>query len=154
LARKQSQRNRGKSPNRGKGTTREKFQKSRGEAGGFNSQTDRGGSSRGGYSRGRNPFPRGRGRGRGGEVKCYACGKTGHMSWECPENKNAGVREAHISEAQQRNVETEMKEEAVEEGRSLMMRKSLVKPKKRYENQSRETIYSELLARPKTEYAR
>jgi hypothetical protein len=35
LARKQSQRNRGKSPNRGKGTTREKFQKSRGEAGGL-----------------------------------------------------------------------------------------------------------------------
>jgi hypothetical protein len=25
---------------------------------------------------GRNYFPRGRGRGRGGEVKCYACGKT------------------------------------------------------------------------------
>jgi hypothetical protein len=45
-------------------------------------------------------------------VKCYACGKTWHMSWECPERKNAGVKEAHISEAQQRNVETEMKEEA------------------------------------------
>jgi hypothetical protein len=102
LARKQSQRNRGKSPNRGRGTTREKFQKSRGEAGRYNSQTERGGSSRGGYYGGRNPFPRGRGRGRGGEVKCYACGKTGHMSWECPEKKNAGVGEAHISEAQKR----------------------------------------------------
>jgi hypothetical protein len=52
------------------------------------------------------------------------------MSWECPENKNAGVREAHISEAQQRNVEMEMKAETTEEGRSLMMRKDLVKPEK------------------------
>jgi hypothetical protein len=52
------------------------------------------------------------------------------MSWECPENKTAGFREAHITEAQQKIVETETKEEVVEEGRSLMMRKSLVKPGK------------------------
>jgi hypothetical protein len=32
-------------------------------------------------------------------VKCYAYGKIGHMSWECPEKKNAEVREDHISEA-------------------------------------------------------
>jgi hypothetical protein len=31
---------------------------------------------------------------------------------------------------QQRNVEYKIKEEEIEEGRSLMMRKSLVKPKK------------------------
>jgi hypothetical protein len=39
-------------------------------------------------------------------VKCYAYGKTWHMSWECPENKNAGVGKDRISEAQKRNVET------------------------------------------------
>jgi hypothetical protein len=32
-------------------------------------------------------FSRGRGRRGGGELRCYVCGKTGHMSWECPEKK-------------------------------------------------------------------
>jgi hypothetical protein len=44
---------------------------------------------------------------RGGEVRCYACRKTGHMSWECPEKNKEGGGEAHISEAQKRNVEAE-----------------------------------------------
>jgi hypothetical protein len=39
LARKHSQQNREKSPNRGRGTIREKFQKLRGEAGKYNNQT-------------------------------------------------------------------------------------------------------------------
>jgi hypothetical protein len=39
-------------------------------------------------------------------VKCYAYGKTRHMSWECPERKKEGG-EAHISEVQKRNVEAE-----------------------------------------------
>jgi hypothetical protein len=42
-------------------------------------------------------------------VKCYICGKIGHMPWECLEKKNARVGEAHISEAHKRNVETNMK---------------------------------------------
>jgi hypothetical protein len=69
LARKKSQQNRGKSPNRGRGTVKEKFHKPREEARRYHSQTERGGSSRGGHYGGRNSFPIGRGRGRGGEVK-------------------------------------------------------------------------------------
>jgi hypothetical protein len=61
-------------------------------------------------------------------VKWYAYGKTRHMSRECPERKNTGGGEAHISEAHKNNVETEMKEKYAEEGRSLMMRKVLVNP--------------------------
>jgi hypothetical protein len=39
MTRKQSHRNRGKIPIKGRGINREKFQKFIGEAGGFNSQT-------------------------------------------------------------------------------------------------------------------
>jgi hypothetical protein len=67
---------------------------------------------------------RGRGRSRGGEVICYACGKTRHVSWECLKKKKEGGGEAHISEAHRRNVEAE----GVEDGTSLMLRKVLLKP--------------------------
>jgi hypothetical protein len=53
------------------------------------------------------------------------------MSWECPERKKEGGGEAHISEAQKRNVESE----AVEDGKSLMMRKVLLKPEKEVEKE-------------------
>jgi hypothetical protein len=43
------------------------------------------------------------------------------MSWDCPERKKGG--EAHISEAQKRDAETE----GAEDGRSLMMKKVLLK---------------------------
>jgi len=59
-------------------------------------------------------------------VKCYDFGKTGHMSWEFPDKKKEGGGKFHIFEEHKRNVE----EKEVEEGRSLMMRKVLVKPKK------------------------
>ena len=56
---------------------------------------------------------------------CYARGKTGHMFWECLEKKKEGGGEAHILEAQRRNVEAE----GEEDGTSLMLRKVLLKPK-------------------------
>ena len=46
------------------------------------------------------------------------------MSWECPERKKEGGGEAHISEAHKQNVE----EKDAEDGRSLMMKKVLLKP--------------------------
>jgi hypothetical protein len=45
------------------------------------------------------------------------------MSWECPEKKKEGGGEAHISEAKRRDVEAE----GAEDGRSLMLRKFLLK---------------------------
>jgi hypothetical protein len=45
------------------------------------------------------------------------------MSWECPERKKEGG-ENHISESQKMNVE----EEGAEDGRSMMLRKVLLKP--------------------------
>jgi hypothetical protein len=129
LARKQSQRNRGGNSSRGKGTNKEKSQKPKHEAGKQHNHPEKGGSSREGKHGGRSSFPRGRGRARGGEVRCYACGKTGHMSWECPERKkDTKGGEAHISEAQ-KHVEAE----ATEGGKNLMMRKVLLKPEKEVE---------------------
>jgi hypothetical protein len=46
------------------------------------------------------------------------------MLWECPEKNKEGGGEAHISEAQRRDVE----EEGAEDVRSLMLRKVLLKP--------------------------
>jgi hypothetical protein len=57
-------------------------------------------------------------------MRCYACGKTGHMSWECLERKKE-EGEAHISEAQKLNFEAE----GVEDGIYWMLRKVLLKPK-------------------------
>jgi hypothetical protein len=54
-------------------------------------------------------------------VRCYACGKTRHMSWDCPERKKGG--EDDISEAHKRDAETK----GVEDGRSFMMKKVLLK---------------------------
>jgi hypothetical protein len=75
LARKQSQRNRGRSPSKGKGVSHDKAQKSKDGIEKPHSHSERGGSSRGRQGGGRSSS-RGRGRSRGGEVRCYACGKT------------------------------------------------------------------------------
>jgi len=44
-------------------------------------------------------------------VKCYTCGKTRHVYLDYAYRKNIGGGEAHISKAQKKNVEKEMKEE-------------------------------------------
>jgi hypothetical protein len=77
LAKKHSQQNKGQSLNIGKGVAQDKAQKPKCEAEKPHSHPERGGSSRGRHAGGRNSFPIGRGRGRGGEVRCYACGKQG-----------------------------------------------------------------------------
>jgi hypothetical protein len=88
LARKQSQRGRGKIPaqNKNKGVTHDKAHKSKDETKKPHSHSERGGSSRERQGGGRSSS-KGRGRREQGEVRCYACGKTRHMSWECPEKK-------------------------------------------------------------------
>jgi hypothetical protein len=62
-------------------------------------------------------------------VKFFVCGKIGHKSYECPDRKKYGG-ETHIVEAQGWNVEVE----DAEGGRSLIMRKVLLKPEKEAEN--------------------
>ena len=100
LARKQSQRGRGKRsvPSKNKGFNRDRAHQSKEEAEKPHNHSERGESFRGRQSGGRS-YSRGRGRSRGGEVRCYSCGKTWHMSWECLEKKKQGGGKAHISES-------------------------------------------------------
>jgi hypothetical protein len=76
LARKQSQQNRGRILNIGKGVSHDKTQNPKGEIEKTHSHSERGGSSQRRKSGGRHSFPRGRGRDRGGDIGCYAYGKT------------------------------------------------------------------------------
>jgi hypothetical protein len=62
-------------------------------------------------------------------VKCFVCGKNGHKYYECLDRKKEGG-ETHIAEAQRQNVEVE----DAEGGRSLMMRKVLLRLEKEAEN--------------------
>jgi hypothetical protein len=150
LSRKQGQRGRGRNHPRGKAIGQEKYQKPKEEWKKPQGRVERGGTSqRGPYieQRGQhiekrgdyadaNTFPhtRGRGRGRGGVITCFTCGKNGHRSFECPEKKKDGG-ESHITKVQRRDVETE----GTEGGRSLMMRKVLLRPGKEVEDSSQRT---------------
>ena len=100
LAIKQIQQGRGKTPTQviHKGVIHDKAHKSKGESEKPHSHLERGGSSRGRHGGGRSSS-RGRGRSRGGEVRFYACGNIGHMSWECPDKNKEGRGQAQISEA-------------------------------------------------------
>jgi hypothetical protein len=62
--------------NIGKGVAQEKEHNPKDEAKKPHSHSERGGSSRERKSGGRNSFPIGRRRDKGGEVRCYAYGKT------------------------------------------------------------------------------
>ena len=62
-------------------------------------------------------------------MKCFVYEKIIHKSYECPDKKNDGG-ETHIVEAQGQNFEAK----DVEGGRSLMMRKVLLKPEKEAKN--------------------
>ena len=79
--------------------------------------------------RGRRSFQRGRGRDRNHEVRCYTCGKTGHMSWDCPEGD---ARQGNVQIAQVENEQRVPDDhvEVLEVGEALLMRRNLLKPSK------------------------
>jgi hypothetical protein len=151
LNRKQSQRGRGRNHPRGKSIAQDRYQKPKEDWKKPQTRTERGGTSQRGqqYAEQRrqhteqrgdyadsNTFPRtrGRGRGRGGVITCFTCGNNGHKSYECPDKKKEGG-EAHIAEAQRRDVEAE----DAEGGRSLVMCKVLLTPEKEVESSAQRT---------------
>jgi hypothetical protein len=98
LARKQGQISRGRSQRRGKEVSQDRIHKPKEEENKPHIHLERGGSSQGRQTADKNSFPqdRGRGRGRGGEIKCFVCGKIEHKSFECPNRKRYGGKD-HIS---------------------------------------------------------
>jgi hypothetical protein len=151
LSRKQGQRGQGRSQPRGKEIAQERTQKPKEEWKKPQGRIERGGTSQQGQphveQRGQqndqqgdyadaNTFPRtrGRGRGRGGVITCFTCGKNGHGSFECPEKKK-DVGEAHITEAQKRDAETE----DAEDESLLGMHKVLLTPEKEVESSVQRT---------------
>eukprot|EP00253_Pinus_taeda_P017000 PITA_17000 len=120
ILRKLSQRNRGKSLARGRGTTRPRGQQHQHEAGSSISRPpQRGESNRGRF------VPRGGGRRR--DVWCYTCGEWGHMSWDCPHNKPTRQRNANVAKAKPEPPRLMEKEEPPEEGESLLWRRTLLR---------------------------
>ena len=94
LLRKQNHKNKGKNIVRGRGSP---------SSGGRTSDDGVEGSSNQSSQRG--GFRGGRGRGRHREVKCYACGYIGHMSWNCPRNQSSNKRNVNVAEAQEESKE-------------------------------------------------
>jgi hypothetical protein len=151
LSRKQGQRGRGRSQPRGKAVAQERTQKPKEEWKKPQGKIERGGTSQqrqqyaeprrqhteqgGGYADA-NTFPRtrGRGRGRGGIITCFTCGKDGHKAVDCPDRK-MDRGEAHITEAQRRDVENE----DTGSGKSLTVHKVLLTPEKEVEDTAQRT---------------
>ena len=69
--------------------------------GGRNSKYEAKISSSSSQSFQRGGFRGGRGRGQNREVRCYTCGQTGHMSWDCPRNKYTGQRHVDVTMVQE-----------------------------------------------------
>eukprot|EP00253_Pinus_taeda_P018811 PITA_18811 len=123
ILRKQSQRNRGKSSARGRGSTRSRGTQHRFELGrSSNRSPQMGESSRGRFTA--------RGRGRGRDVRCYTCGEWGHMTRDCPHNKSVSQRGANVAEAKPEPPRLVEKEEPLEEGESLLLRRNLLRSEK------------------------
>ena len=78
----------------------------------------------------RGRFIGGIGRGIHKEVKCYACGEIGHMSWNCPRNQSSNQRNVNVVEAQEESKEEINMNNPWEEGESLMLKIFLVKSEK------------------------
>jgi hypothetical protein len=49
------------------------------------------------------------------------------MSWDCPKNKLANTRGSHIAQAQENIAEPIVKEDTLEIGEALMMKRVLIK---------------------------
>jgi hypothetical protein len=151
LSRKQGQRGRGRSQPRGKAVAQEKLRSPRRNGrnlrvrlrevephsrGQQYAEPRRQHTEQGGGYADANTFPRtrGRGRGRGGIITCFTCGKDGHKVIECPDRK-MDRGEAHITEAQRRDVENE----DTGSGKSLTVHKVLLTPEKEVEDTAQRT---------------
>ena len=131
--RKQNQRNRGKNMVRGIGFP---------NRGGRNFKYESKSSSSSVQSFQGGIFGGGGGRGRSREVRCYTCGETGHMSWDCPRNKSTGQRDVNVAEAQEEAKEETEVDNPPKDGEALMLKRVLVNTEKQaHEQAQRKSLF-------------
>eukprot|EP00253_Pinus_taeda_P023587 PITA_23587 len=135
LLRTQNQRNRGKNPAKEGRILESKVQHSQNEAGSASNRAPQ----RGDFCRGRF-VPRGRGRGR--DVWCFACGEWGHVQWDCPHQRSANQRNVNVAKAKEEIPQPEAKEEPLEGGESLLLKRVLLEgAKEAKEPVQRKTLF-------------
>ena len=61
-------------------------------------------------------------RGRGGQVRCYTCGKLGLMSWDCPENVARKRGAQVVQDEPEAPNKLEVTENYPEEGEALLLK--------------------------------